>query len=98
MDVEFDDPRLDRLETDPNFTGDWAPAIVRGFRKVLNAIRNAEDERDLRNMRGLRFKSRKPPNAHQHSLRINDQWRLIVELRGAGGNKKVGVIKIDDPH
>lgn len=98
MDVEFDDPDLDRLETDLQFTGGWEPSIVRGFRKVMNAIRCAVDERDLRNTRGLRFKSRKPPNVHQHSMRINDQWRLIVEMRGTGVSKRVGVVKIEDPH
>src|SRR5262249_32469386 len=98
MEVEFDDPDLDRLETDRNFTGGWPPAIVKGFQKLMGAIRGAVDERDLRNLRGLRFKRRKPPDEHQHSLRINDQFRLIVELRGSGPNKKVGVVAIRDPH
>ena len=98
MDVEFDDQDLGRLETDRSVAGGWPPAIVRGYRKVMGAIRAATDERDLYNMKGLRFKKRKPPQDHHHSLRINDQWRLIVELRGSGPNKKIGVIEITDPH
>ena len=98
MDVEFDDPDLDRLETDATFAGGWPPAIVRGYRKVMRVVRDAPDERDLYALRGLRFKKRKPPHDHQHSIRINDQMRLIVELRGGGSNKKVGVIEIIDPH
>jgi toxin HigB-1 len=98
MEVEFDDPDLDRLETDANFTADWPPAIVRGYRKLMRLIHDAPDERDLYAMRSLRFKKRKPPHAHQHSMRINDQFRLIVELRGTGTNKRVGVIEITDPH
>ena len=98
MDVEFDDPDLDRLEIDSKFTGGHPPAIVKGFRKVMGAIRAAVDERDFRNLRGLRFKRRGPPNQHQHSFRINDQFRLIVEMRGSDLNKRVGVIEIKDPH
>jgi proteic killer suppression protein len=98
MDVEFDDPDLDRLETDPKFTADWPPPIVRGYRKIMRVIRDSLDERDLYALRGLRFKKRKPPHDHQHSIRINDQMRLIVELRGDGPKKKNGVIEITDPH
>jgi toxin HigB-1 len=98
MDVEFDDPDLDRLEIDRGFTGGWPPPIVRGYRKAMRVIRDAPDERDLYALRGLRFKKRKPPHNHQHSIRINDQMRLIVELRGTGSNKKVRVIEITDPH
>lgn len=98
MDVEFNDPNLDRLEIDLKFSGGWSPAIVKGYRKAMGAIRAAVDERDLQNLRGLRFKKLKPPQDHQHSLRLNDQWRLIVEIRGSGKSKKVGVIEIRDPH
>jgi proteic killer suppression protein len=32
------------------------------------------------------------------SLRINKQWRVIVELRGEAPKKKIGVLRIDDYH
>jgi toxin HigB-1 len=98
MKVEFDDPDLDRLEVDATFDAGYAPAIVRGFRKVMQAIRAAGDERDLYRLKGLRFEKLKGKRQHQHSLRINEQWRLIVELRGEGGEKRVGVVEIADYH
>jgi toxin HigB-1 len=98
MNVEFDDPDLDRLETDAGFTGGYGQEIVRGFRKVLQAIRAAQDERDLYALRGLRFEKLKGSRDHEHSLRINKQWRLIVELRGAGQQKRMGVKSIEDYH
>lgn len=98
MEVEFDDPSLDTLETDPTAGAGWGQAVVRGFRKVMQAIRAAADERDLYALRGLRFEKLKGDRQCQHSLRINDQWRLIVELRGKGATKKVGVIGIEDYH
>ena len=98
MKVEFDDPDLDRLEVDATFNAGYAPAIVRGFRKVMQAIRAAGDERDLYRLKGLRFEKLKGKRQHQHSLRINEQWRLIVELRGEGRDKWVGVVEIADYH
>ena len=98
MEVEFDDPDLDRLEVDATFDAGFAPAIVRGFRKVMQAIRAAPDERDLYRLKGLRFEKLKGKRRHQHSLRINDQWRLIVELRGEAPAKRVGVVEITDYH
>lgn len=98
MNVEFDDPDLDRLEVDAGFTGGYGPEIVRGFRKVVQSIRAAHDERDLYALRGLRFERLKGNRDHEHSLRINKQWRLIVELRGTGDQKRIGVKAIEDYH
>lgn len=98
MEVDFDDPDLDRLEVDATFDAGFAPAVVRGFRKVMQAIRAAPDERDLYRLKGLRFEKLKGKRRHQHSLRINDQWRLIVELRGEAPAKRVGVVEIADYH
>jgi proteic killer suppression protein len=98
MQVEFDDPELDRLEVDPTFDGGFAAEIVRGFRKVVQIVRAALDERDLYRVRGLRFEKLKGKRKHQHSLRINDQWRVIVGLRGEGSVKRVGVVEIADYH
>ncbi|MEO7648688.1 MAG: type II toxin-antitoxin system RelE/ParE family toxin [Gemmatimonadaceae bacterium] len=98
MEVEFDDDDLDRLETDPQFTAKWAREIVRGFRKVVQSIRSASDERDLFASRGLHFERMKGNRSHQHSLRINKQWRLIVEIRGTAPSKRIGVVGIEDYH
>jgi toxin HigB-1 len=98
MEVKFDDDDLDRLETDRQFNGGHGQAVVKGFRKAMQALRAAADERDLRSMRGLRFKRLDPPRDHQHSMRLNDQWRLIVEITGDHPKKKVRVIAIEDYH
>lgn len=89
---------MDRLEIEPSFTAGYSEAIVSGFRKVMGAIRAAVDERDLYAMKGLRFKKMKPPRDHQHSLRINDQWRLVIEFQGDHPNKKIEIIGIEDYH
>ncbi|MCY4607501.1 MAG: type II toxin-antitoxin system RelE/ParE family toxin [bacterium] len=55
MHIEFDDDDLDRLETDPRFDGGLQPGVVKGYRKAIQAIRGAVDERDLYALRGLRL-------------------------------------------
>lgn len=98
MDIDFDDPDLDQLETDRNFTGGWPPPVVKGYRKAIGAIRAAEDERDLYALRGLNFHPLKDDRQGQHAMKLNDQWRLIVELRGQAPKKRIGVIEIVDYH
>lgn len=98
MEADFDSADLDRLETDAAFTAGFGPEVVRGFRKVMGAVRAAHDERDLYASRGLRFEQLKGKRSHQHSLRINRQWRLIIELRGTGTQKRVGIVGIEDYH
>jgi len=98
MEIEFDDDALDRLETDPTFTAGFQPAVVKGYRKAIGFIRQAQDERDFQAMRGLNFKALKHDREGQHSMKLNDQYRLILELRGEAPNKRVGVIEIVDYH
>jgi proteic killer suppression protein len=97
MDIEYADEDLCRLEADPQSIG-FTPEIARGFRKAIWFIRNAVDERDLYAMKGLHFERLKGARAHQRSMRINKQWRLILELIGTGAEKRVRVIGIEDYH
>ena len=98
MDVEFDDEDLDHLETDRRFDGGFPPRVVKGYRKAMQAIRAAKDERDLYALRGLRLEKLKGNRDGCHSLRCNDQYRLIVRFDGKGQNKKVRIIEVVDYH
>lgn len=98
MEVEFADEKLDRLEVDAGFTAGYAREIVRGYRKAMQAIRAAADERDLYALKGLRFEKLEGARAHQRSVRINKQWRLVLELVGQTPNKRIKVVAIEDYH
>lgn len=95
MDVIFGDSDLDRLETDAQFTGGFAQAIVRAYRRRMQQIRAATDERDLRSARLEKLKGRR---SHQYSIRLNDQFRLILEMETASSVKTIIVISIEDYH
>ncbi len=98
MDIEFSDDDLARLETDTAFNAGFGVAIVRGYRKVLRFIRSAPDERDFRAMRSLNFEKLQGDRNHQHSLRINRQWRLIIEIKKAEPKNVIVIVAIEDYH
>ena|SRR6266850_4503090 len=98
MEIEFKNDRLDRLETDAGFSGGFSEGVVKAFRKRIQAIRAAVDERDLIAVRGNRFEKLKGNRSHQYSMRLNDQWRLILELKTASPKNIVVIVDIEDYH
>lgn len=98
MQVEFKNSDLDRLETDARFTAGFGPDVVKAFRRRMQAIRAAVDERDLAAVRGNNFEKLKGNRSHQYSMRLNDQWRLILEIRKSTPKNIVVVIDIEDYH
>ena len=98
MDVRFDAQDIDRLEVDATFAGGFSDAIVKAFRKRMQYIRAAPDERAFYSMRSLRFEKLKGGRARQYSMRLNNQWRLILEFEGRSTEKTVVVKGIEDYH
>lgn len=98
MEVEFDDNDLDRLETDAGYSAGFSQEIVRSFRKRMQQIRAARDERDLHSIRALNFEKLKGNREGQYSIRLNLQWRLILKIRGAHPCKVIGIVEIVDYH
>src|SRR6266550_236104 len=98
MEVRFRDASLDQLETDPEYTGGYDQAIIRAFRLRMQMIRAAQDERTFYELKSLHFEKLKGDRSHQHSIRLNKQWRLILEFDGSGSAKVVCIIAIEDCH
>ena len=98
METEFLNEKLDRLETDAGFTAGYAREIVKAYRKRMQAIRAAIDERDLRSVKGNRFEKLQGSRAHQYSLRLNDKWRLIIEIKSGNPKNIIVVVGIEDYH
>jgi proteic killer suppression protein len=98
MEVRFRDASLDRLETDLAYTAGFGDGVVRAFRIRMQAIRAALDERVFYQLKSLHFERLKGNRSHQHSMRLNKQWRLILEFDGSGTAKIVCIIAIEDYH
>lgn len=99
MDVEYADCDLEKLEIDPAHGAGRQQAVVKAFRKRMQIIRAANDERDLYALKGNGFEKLKGKRKHQHSLMLTGNWRLIIELiEIEPKKKKVKVIEIVDYH
>jgi len=97
MEVRFRDPSLDRLETEPGDAG-WPPGIVKVYRKRLQMIRAAIDERDFYGLKSLHYEKLKGDRQHQRSMRLNDQRRLVLEIQGEAEARVVWIVGIEDYH
>jgi toxin HigB-1 len=92
MDVRFADDDLARAETDPAFGAGMTRDILKAFRKRLQFMRAAKDRRDLYASKGMRLEKLKGERKHEHSVRLNDQQRLILEFKD-GENGEYVIIK-----
>jgi toxin HigB-1 len=98
LDVDYKDETLRKAEIDPAADCGHGEAATNGFRKRMQSIRAALDERDFYAQKSLHFEKLQGKRDHQRSMKINDQWRLIVEIVGKAPNKKVWIIGIEDYH
>src|ERR1700738_4672928 len=98
LEIRFKDESLERLETDAGKDKAYPAGIGNAFRRRMQLIRCASDERDLCAMRAVKFERLKGNREHQHSMRLNDQWRLIMELEGSNPKKTVCIVAIEDYH
>ena len=98
MEVEFADAKLDQLEIDQLFSGGFSAPVVSMFRRRMQMIRNAPDERDFYQLKALHFEKLKGKRSNQFSMRLNDQWRLILEFKGKSPDKIIVVLEIADYH
>lgn len=64
----------------------------------MSVISNARDERDLYALKGLRYEKLKGDRGHQHSIRLNRQYRLIIERRRDEQGRYLLMIDIEDYH
>lgn len=95
MDLRFADKKLERLYTDATYRGKYPQGVVKAFRQAVFLIANACDERDIRDMKSWHFKKLAPGG---YSARLNDQFRLLLDLEGSGKQKVVVIRGIEDYH
>lgn len=97
--IEYDDETLRRLAEDARFrVHQWSDEVVRSFRKKIQMLAAAKDERDLSSSRGLRFERLKGTRRGTCSIRLNDQYRLILRFRTDSSNRVVVVVELVDYH
>jgi len=98
VEVEFENDALTRLEEEASFDAGLSRDLVKAFRKRMQTIRAALDERDFYALKSLHFEKLKGQRKKQYSMRLNDQYRLIVKLKQKSKGKVVIISSIEDYH
>ena len=89
---------LRRIDEEPGFNGGFDATLVEMFGRRMQLIRDAPDEREFRNLKSLHFEKLKGDRKHQHSMRLNDRFRLILVIEKDRPGNTVIVSDIEDYH
>lgn len=95
MKLRYKDPTYKQIEEESTYNASFAMAVVKMYRRRIQLIRGALDERDFYALKSLHFEKLKGERSHQYSMRLNDQFRLILEYEGTPPNKVVVVMGIE---
>jgi proteic killer suppression protein len=98
MDYEFRNADLEEVYYEPKASLGHGALVDKGFRKVMGKIAAANDERDLRNLKGLHYHKLDGARSHQHALNITGNWRLVVERIEKGNRIKLVIVSVEDYH
>lgn len=96
LDVAHEDPDLDRLEVEADFTAGFAPPIVKQFRLLMQLIRTVSRKNALYQFGGRRLERLGGKRQHQHSMRLNKKYRLIVAFSGEDSDEKILIVAIEN--
>lgn len=76
----------------------YGESVVRSFIQKMAIIRAVTSERELGNFKSLHYEKLKGERKHQRSIRLNDQFRLILENEKDEQGNVLVVITIEDYH
>lgn len=98
MRVEFADERLQRICTKEAHKTGLPIAVIRAAQRKLIELEQAPDERTLRNWKSLNYKKLSGARDGQHSIRVNDQYRIVFTLLEDERPPAIRILEIDDTH
>jgi proteic killer suppression protein len=98
MEIVFADPILGLIETEEAGQTRLPVPVIKSARRKLTVLRAATDDRSLRNWKSLHYKKLKGDRAGQRSIRLNDQYRMVVALDESTNPQTLTIIAIEDYH
>ncbi len=100
MQFKFDSPKLEALYTSEKGAKKYPPDVVDAFFDLIEIIKAAPDERTFRELKGLHYEKLegKRAKASERSMRLNDQWRLVVSIERDKSGNTVLILDIEDYH
>ena len=98
MRFQFQTKQLQQLYSARKGGKKYSAQVADAYIRVVETIRTAKDERDLYALKSLHYEKLKGHRAGQKSLRLNDQYRLVVETKEDEGGKYLLLCEIGDYH
>lgn len=98
MHFEFATKALAQLYYEEKGAHRYPANVVESFFDVMATIEAAVNESDIRAFKWSRYEKLKGDRQGQISLRLNDQYRLIIEIKKDANGKDIWVIEIADYH
>ena len=74
------------------------PHLVKVFRRIVDVIATAPDERALRGIKSLHMEKLRGNREGQYSVRLNDQYRLAFTIESDGHGNYLLIIDLVDYH
>jgi proteic killer suppression protein len=93
MEITYDDKKLALVETDRAFDTKLPIAVIESLRNKLRFLKNAPDERSLRNWKSLNYE--KHENG-ERSIRLNDQYRLMFNIDTESKANRINILRVWD--
>lgn len=98
MRFEFKTRNLLLLYTEEKDAHRYPLSVVNGFFDVMAIIENAKNESDIRAFKSLHFEKLRGDRIGQHSLQLDKQFRLIIQIEEDEHGKLLWIIEIVDYH
>ena len=98
MRFRFRTRKLKALYTEEKGAHKYPSQVVDSFFEVMSIIAAARDERDLYRLKGLRFERLAGDRKGERSLRLNNQFRLIVVIEQDDQGRYLLIVDIADYH
>lgn len=90
---------LARLAEDPDFRSKrWSPELTWSYRRKIQILQTAHDERDLRRMKSLHLEQPGGDRLGTSSIRLNKQYRPVIRFETSEDGQIAVVIEMVDYH
>jgi proteic killer suppression protein len=94
--IEYKYKKLEDLYQKGSGKHKYPSEVVRSYVKTIEIIRSVVSLQDLRNYRSLYFKQLKGNRINDYSIRLNKQWRLILQLKKLDDGTTIMIIDIEN--
>jgi len=98
MEIVFADAIWALIETEDAGKTKLPVPVIKSARRKLIVLRAAPDDRSLRNWKSLHYEKLKGDREGQRSIRLNDQYRMVLSLDENVKPPIITILGIEDYH